>query len=413
MENTTLAVLVALMVALGLGAWWWPRRRRRPPGVTLPPEATTPAVTVFEPGPPRRTSSTEFEQQAPDWKAEMAAAGERLAQAGVAATVFVNGTFVGTDPLSAVGVVERILPGAVGAKLGQALRETSRKSVSRLLGDLGHFGDGYVRLFEQAIGQTAGPQRIACSHLTWSSENHHVGRVEGALRLVRALATHAELAELPSPRLLVLGHSHAGQLFALVTQLLAGSVSAEAIVDVARARRLDVASLETDLATLSRTRLDFVTFGAPARYAWATLRTVRVLHVLGVPSSGARAPLDGDWIQRLAVEGSDLPPLNPDDRRANEQLSATLGPGFSPRKVAASLRADPSAPSGALALVEYGGKGLRGFLGHAAYTRLDAMLFHARLIADRLYPPPVAEAAPPLRRWRWSALGGDVGGSVP
>jgi hypothetical protein len=394
METTTAVLVAALLLALGVAAWWW-RQRRGPPPVTAAPEEPTTAWAVFEPGPPRGTSSTDFEQQSPDWKSEMAAAGARLAKAGVAATVFVNGTFVGTDPLSAVGVVERVLPVAVGARLGQALRETSRKSVSRLLGDLGHFGDGYVQLFEQAIGQ-----RIACSHLTWSSENHHVGRVEGALRLVRALATHAELAELETPRLLVLGHSHAGQLFALVTQLLARSVSADAIVDVARARRLDVSALQTDLATLSRTKLDFVTFGAPARYAWATLPMVRVLHVLGVPSSGARA-LDGDWIQRLAVEGSDLPPLSSDDRRVNAHLSATLGPGFSPLKAAASLRADPSAPSGALALVEYGGKGLKGFLGHAAYTRLDAMLFHARLITDRLYPLTVVEATPPLRRWRW------------
>jgi hypothetical protein len=83
----------------------------------------------------------------------------------------------------------------------------------------------------------------------WSSENHHVGRLEGALGLVRALATHAELGA-PRGRILILGHSHAGQVFALVTQLLSRSLASEAILDVARAgdatARLDLAAVRPE-----------------------------------------------------------------------------------------------------------------------------------------------------------------------
>ncbi|MDF2698287.1 MAG: hypothetical protein K0S65_6670 [Labilithrix sp.] len=370
----------------------------------------------FEPVAPRGTQSAAIELHAPEWRAAMAAVGDQLALADVVAVVFVHGTFTGTDPLSAYGLVERVLPSGIGAYVARTLRQKTRWTMERLLGDLGNFGPTYVRLFEEALRPRG--DRIPCTDFVWSSENHHVGRLEGALGLVRVLATHAELGDrvhdASSRRILVIGHSHAAQLFALVTQLLARSIATEAILDIARARGLDVGALETDLARLQGSRwerptigVDFVTFGAPNRYAWASVPNVRALHVIAVPPGGAAG--EGDWIRRLAVEGSDFPPLGSEDRRINAALAGALGHGgFAPGKVASALRGEVGLPAnGEVAFVEYDQRGLLASgLGHGAYTRLDAMLFHARLVADRLYATPPMAGPTPFSARLWTALRG-------
>lgn len=310
--------------------------------------------------------------------------GERMSSSGVAAVVFVHGTFTGSDPLSAAALVERALPERVARGVARTIRKTTRAATSAVLGDLGNFGTAYVRLFEDAINGEAKRKRISCTEFVWSSENHHVGRLEAALALVRVLAAHAELAPSGST-LLLMGHSHAAQLFALVTQLLARSIATEAIVDVARVRGLDIGALERDLETLQGNGVDFVTFGAPARYAWADVEGVRVLHVLHAANEGAL----GDWIQKLGAEGSDFPAIDAEERRINTALGGTLGAGFSPTLLAKNLtQKDASARDGAFVFVDYTATAgaLGSAIAHGVYTRLDAMLFNAHLIAERLYP---------------------------
>jgi hypothetical protein len=156
-------------------------------------------------------------------------------------------------------------------------------------------------------------------------------------------------------------------------------MAAEAIVDVARARALDVGALAVDRDRLDGVALDFVTLGAPARYAWATLPGMRALHIVhgGRSADGSlRQRLTGDdWVRRLGSAPSDFPALGAVDRRVNAQLHDTLGSG--------------ATPPGELVLVDYGNEALSGLvssgLGHGVYTRLDGMLFHASLVASRLY----------------------------
>jgi hypothetical protein len=360
---------------------------------------------------PRGTATTDLELHSDEWRSKMAAVGERFAAAKVNAIVFVHGTFAGSDPLSAYGIVERALPN-IGPQLARTLRKATRGYIGRMLGDLGNFGTAYVRLLEEALRPRGA--RIPCTDFVWSSENHHVGRLEGALSLVRTLATHAELggaarsgwSTAGKPRLLVIGHSHAAQLFALVTQLFARTIASEAILDIARARELDVTALENDIATLEDQAIDFVTFGAPARYAWASVANVRALHIIAVPPDRTRAPLSGDVIRRLGAEGSDFPPLRSEERRLNAALAESLGTaGFAPARLAAALRAGESLPAfGDVVLVEYPERGLVSTgLGHGVYTRLDGMLFHALLVADRLYPETDvgldAPHPPPATAW--------------
>jgi hypothetical protein len=385
-----LATVFTLLVIIAIGAAVvaWTLRARRTDVAAAPLAPKEPLALRFESRAARGT---------PEWSAGMRAVGNRMRASNVAAIVFVHGTFTGDDPVSAAAVVERVIPRARG--LARSFRKTTRAAVERVLGDMGNFGTGYVRLFEESVGG-----EIACTSFTWSSENHHVGRLQGALDLVRVLATHAELGgarDGKKPRVLVMGHSHAGQLFALVTQLMANSVASEAVLDVARARKIDLASLDGDLDLLTGAGVDFVTFGAPARYAWAELERVRVLHVL----------TRSDLIRRLGAAGSDFPALDAEDRRANAALDAALGPGFAPTELVRALRTNATLPEGGeVALVDYNERltdVVANGLGHGVYTRIEGMLFHAELVASRFYRDVEAEKKEqekPKTSSRWRAL---------
>lgn len=108
---------------------------------------------------------------------------------------------------------------------------------------------------------------------------------------------------------------------------------------------------------------------------------MRALHIVhgGRSAEGSlRQRLTGDdWVRRLGSAPSDFPALAAADRRVNAQLHGTLG--------------TTAIPPGELVLVDYGNEALSGLvssgLGRGVYTRLDGMLFHASLVASRLYPP--------------------------
>jgi hypothetical protein len=318
-----------------------------PDAAEVPPPPAPTAMVAFDPIAPRGTRGHVYDDHDEPWRLRMREIGDRMRRADVAAVVFVHGTFTGDDPLSASRLVERI----AGPALARAFRKTTRATALRVLGDLGVFGPEYVSLFERAIGGD-----LPCTTFVWSSENHHVGRASGALALVRALAMHATLAEAPRPRILVIGHSHAAQLFAIVTQLVARAASAEAFADVARVRGLDVAALDAELDLLARTRIDFVTFGAPTRYAWAEVPGFRALHLLHAPRRLGVLPA-GDIVQRLGSASSDFPPLDGEERRVNAALKAALLHSPAARSLLSAPSADAAAhPYGEVVLVDYGSR---------------------------------------------------------
>lgn len=387
---TTALVLLLLVAAFGLGFWLAARHaqtildaeRARLTEVSPPRPLPAPRPTSFvrfASGAARGTRGAVYDDHDVAWRDAMAAIGKRLVDAQVDAIVFVHGTFTGDDPLSASTLVER----AFGATLARAFKKTTRTTALRLLGDLGVFGPEYVSLFERALGGS-----IPCTTFVWSSENHHVGRASGGLSLVRTLAMHCALVDHRRPRLLVVGHSHAAQLFAIVTQLVARASSAEAFADVARVRGLDVGALDIELDVLARADIDFVTLGAPSRYAWAEVPGFRALHLLNTrAASGARGIVSGDLVAKLGAAASDFPPLDGEERKVNAALGTHL-----------ASRA--SRPYGEVVLVDYEAVGAAqlfttGF-GHGMYTRFDAMLFHAELIAARLYGARVAVPSSPV-----------------
>ena len=169
----------------------------------------------------------------------------------------------------------------------------------------------------------------------WSSENHHIGRADGAVRLIDELASlklHA------GQRVLLWGHSHAGNVFALATNLLARDreaverffAAAEIyyrwpLLRLRRHSRVGAAcdALSSGTSPLGDVALDMVTFGTPIRYGWDADGYARLLHFIhhrpaeGLPDYRAPFPPrlhdvvegdDGDYIQQLGIAGTNIMP---------------------------------------------------------------------------------------------------------
>lgn len=380
-----LACVVCSFVAFGAGyALAVMRLRARP-------RPTTSESILASPLAPTRTVFTDLAAEgSPEWRVAMEELGARMRGAGTRLVLFVHGSFVGDDPLALARTLEGAVP--VLPDLARALRGFTRSHVSRFLGDLSNFPADYVDALAAATG-------IEAVGFTWSGENHHAARVHEAVRLAHALARHAATGL--GGRVLLLGHSHGGQLFALLSQLVARSRGYEELVDAAAARGEDVATLDDDLARLRCCAFDVATFGTPPRYDFAPASHFRLLHLVNHRSATVRATSlrgllhtrRGDYVHQLGAPGSDWPAPLAKDRALNERLDRVLGVGSDLRAWLRHVANGPRlSPYGHTLLVDYGDQArvvpnfwATGF-GHAAYTRREAMLFHMKLVADHFYP---------------------------
>jgi hypothetical protein len=332
------------------------------------------------------------EEGSPEWRLAMADLGRQMREAGVRLVVFAHGSFVGDDPLAIARFMDDTVPQL--PELARKLRGLTRAHISRVLGDLSNFPPEYVEAFARATG-------VDAVGFTWSGENHHAARVQGAVRLARFLALHGGGALRAGDGVLLVGHSHGGQLFAILSQLVARTRGHEELVAAAGARGEDVGALEEHLTLLRRCSVDVATFGTPPRYGWARTAGFRLLHVVNHRGANAAAPSlrgllrtrNGDYVHQLGAHGSDFPALTASERALNARLDGLLGEGSNLRVLLRHLsRGLRVSPHGHTVLVDYGDAGralpnlLTTGLGHAAYTRRDAMLFHARLVANHFYP---------------------------
>jgi hypothetical protein len=340
----------------------------------------------------------------------MRAVGDRLRAAGVATIYLVHGTFVGADALGVLGALANVYP-----PLADYLQPIAKALADAVFGDRGNYTLQYAQVLEEALG---GDSPIAVRRFLWSSENHHLGRADAAVRLLDELA-HAG-RECPG-RLLLWGHSHAGNVFAMLTNLLGGDAETRARFFKAAeihyrrplARRVDLPVWPRVAGMLRRgefadlaERLDLVTFGAPIRYGWETAGYGKLLHVVHhrpcaeLPPYRAPFPptvehilsaADGDYIQQFGVAGTNLPPAVIQWRAylAERRLGALVQAEVDPPDLLSRLRAGLRvADEGETLLVDYGppqGGIAQHLAGHAVYTQLDWQLFHAKQVVASLY----------------------------
>ncbi len=345
-------------------------------------------------------------------------------QSGVAAIYLIHGTFVGRDIFGLVEALARVMPGAA-----DLLDRAAKQSVDAALGEIGNYTQEYARRFQQSL-DLPGQEPIPVRRFVWSGENHHLGRADTAVRLLDELASCAPASD---RRILLWGHSHAGNVLALVTNLLGSNRRSRArFFRAARpfyrwplSRHVDAVRwpalrdlLRNSQHPLASVPLDLVTFGTPVRYGWDTLGYAKLLHVVnhrpqpGLPPHRASFPpttddvlhaAAGDCIQQLGIAGTNIPPnwLLARTWLADRRLGRLLQPGLRRRDLLARLRLGTRVHhEGTTLLVDYGPQpgSIKDHLsGHAVYTCEDQLLFHAEGVAREFYALGAGLPTSPLR----------------
>ncbi|MDN5942025.1 MAG: hypothetical protein L0H94_09100 [Nitrospira sp.] len=407
---------------------------RKSPGDRLAMAELTPGV---EPG-------------SPAWFDAMAQCGATLSQAGVRAVVLLHGSIIGTDVfgiqrLDEVGGLKRgysrgvagldallalmcegsngipLLPN--GLKPPLANDDATKKLLDDQVGDAGNFTNASVYQFRKAVNRNVS-KTITCLRILWSAEHHHLGRAMAAVRLLDDLRELCESQKLAAgDRILIQAHGQAGLVLALVSNLLCPSLISGRPKLLSLLSSYAEQSSQPDLSAaieriepllktgslLNGATLDIVTFGTPVRYGWDPSGLGKLLHIVNhrnmrtdgktwlskmeLPQITMEMPIawGGDYIQELAVAGSDAVPVTDAAKAANKALWELVEPfdGFE-RWLECARRAVRIPSEGLGILADY--KDSTGstnvsdhYYGHAAYTRLNAMLFNTTMIVRTLY----------------------------
>ena len=367
-----------------------------------PPVATYRTLAA---GPPIDPKGDEFARQ-------LHGTGEKLRAANVGAIYLVHGTFVGPDAWGVLRQIARLVPRAA-----EAVQTINKKLMDHAAQDRGNYTARFAEVFEAAL-HTPAERLIPVRRFHWTSENHHLGRAEAAVRLIDELSNREAVPA--GSRVMLWGHSHAGNVFALVTNLLAADESTRKRFFRAadtywrrphrgRAETTAWARVEKRLSIgnpLADIKLDVVTFGAPIRYGWDTGGYDQLLHIvnhrpradlpeyLTAPPSSADDMLtarDGDYVHQLGVAGTNIMPdlIQWRTLDADIRLGKLLQAGISRRDLPERLKLGMRvAEEGHTLLVDYGesDRNIAAHLaGHAVYTRLDRLAQHAAWVAEQFY----------------------------
>jgi hypothetical protein len=388
--------------------------------------------------------------ESPAGQDAMAALGKRLSHTGVRVIVLLHGSIMGTDVfgvqrLDELGGLKRgYSRGVAGLDALLALMRESGNGISPLLGglktplenddatkrlldeqiwDAGNFTNAYLELMKQSLNRGL-DRPIRCIRELWSCEHHHLGRAMAAVSMLGRLRDWVEADKLgQGDRILIQAHGQAGLVLALVSNLLCVTANSS------RKRLLDflsafasqvnqpdialtiqrVAPLLSNGTLLNGATLDVVTFGMPVRYGWDPSGLGKLLHIVNhrsmrtdgktwlskmeLPQITMEMPIawGGDYVQELAVAGSDAVPTTEAAKAANKAVWEIVEPfdGFE-RWLECARRAVRFPSEGLGILADYkdssGSTNVRDhYYGHAAYTRLNAMLFNTTEIAKAFY----------------------------
>lgn len=387
-----LIFVVSVSILFALILIWWRATGRQAKGQLLSEPLPSYEIKEFDEIAPFNSKKAVWEAQDPVWQKQMRSVGQRLCDQGVGVVFFIHGTFVGSDPFDLSRLLERGLPRLNKLVVKKIIDQYNRRK-DFFIGDKGIFSDEYVALFEAAL-----EEKVLCRRYTWSSGNHHYARLTATLGLIEQLSS---LKQSQGSRLLLIGHSHAGQLFALMTQMLDDFSLAKKLIALAvkGGFATEPKMVIDSLKILRGLSLDFVTLGTPRRYLWKLSPKQRALHLInhrgdaiqGGVYGGILGTRDGDYVQQWGIEGSDS--LSPVVKHAqiNTTLNQYLGIGFGINHWSSQIRMNKRLhPLGHNLLVDYKDKSrginfLTTMFGHGIYTRYHTMLFNLKEIINYFY----------------------------
>jgi hypothetical protein len=377
----------------------------------------------------------------PAWHDAMSAHGRALSSAGVRVIAFVQGCTAGTDVfgvsrLDEAGGLKRGysrgipgvdgllalmrddtngLPAIPGVRPPLADEEHSRRLLDQHVGDAANVPATMIESCHRALNAGT-PHALRCERVLWSAAHHHLGRARAAADLIRRLrALRDEMTLVSGDRMLVIAHGQAGLLLALVSNFLAPGHSAqrERVIDILKASGssdvvLDLLRGAGSESPLGGSALDVVTLGTPVRYGWDPSGLGHLLHIVNhrpmrldgkrwlakmeLPQITMEMPIawGGDYVQQLAVAGTDAVPATAEEKAFNKALWEVLEPydGFE-RWLECARKCVRCQPDGEVLLVDYkdGGSTVAKdhCYGHAAYTRSNHLLFLFTEIVSRFY----------------------------
>lgn len=345
---------------------------------------------------PPQPGSAEFEEIVKGFRANI--------EPAVDAIYLIHGTFTGHDALGWNAQLARLFP-----SVGSQLNEITKKVVDWATGESGNYTDEFRSLLENAINDK-GQRQIPVQLFHWCSENTHSARCRAALILLNKLIRRATSER--QSRFQLWCHSHAGNVAALLTNLLGADQETRAkffekitpifSADSDRQLLLDVNAFLDDPAVI---QLDIITFGTPIRYGWDDSAVRHLLHFVNhYPQAGAPeflAPLpglsidairsaQGDFVQQFGIATTNLTPFLFDkelleaERKLGQMVQSEVDRSDFVERLKMGMRV-PEA--GTTLLVEYDNyKGLaRQSAGHAIYTRTQWLSFHIAEIGRQLY----------------------------
>lgn len=269
----------------------------------------------------------------------------------IAKVIVVPGTFGGDDPLAIAAMLREASSKdspvrSTLEKLSSGLRKTTQAISETLRNDVAAYTDGFISKFQKLVGDDPSVEMLSP---TWSSQNNHLARAELAINLLLQLD---RMQPTEDRRILLWGHSHAGNGFAILSNLLANHrPSVERFFEAANQTSEDWVRARQILKAAASPHpwascLHLVCFGTPVRYGWDCDGYRSLLHLLHhrtQPSSKSiqTFPLYpphsladtisakyGDWIQAFAIAGTDMVPsaLEESDQRLAKVLEAGLAP---------------------------------------------------------------------------------------
>lgn len=337
-----------------------------------------------------------------------------------------NDSFAVAETLEAIAGQSPVLKLSLKT-LADELKERVKPIADDLNGDVGNYDAAFRDRFQQLVGDDPVVQLM---DPTWSGQNHHLARADLAVRLLCQLD---EINPANGESVLLWGHSHAGNGFAILSNLLANEresvgnffdAAAQTLPHWERAK--EILTSEPSPHPLAR-RGRIAAFGTPVRYGWDHNGCKDLIHVLHHrDTSGDKSittkPLYlphsvndmfsakfGDWIQAFGICGTDI--ASPTSSAAIERIGGVLESGLAAPKGDVTTNILPAGrlrnvcarwktgtrchTDGHNLLVDYEPSGRRSkfgtpielaMLGHGVATTIDWLPTHLSLVLQHLSP---------------------------
>ena len=335
-----------------------------------------------------------------------------LRLAGVARVILVHGTFAGDDIMGVAREVGRFSPA-----FARQINVIGKRWIDELVGDVGNYTEAFAECLSGLINPPSA-EPIPVTRFHWSGENHHLGRADGVMSLLDSVLIPESVHH--GHRVLVMAHSHGGNVIAMLSQLVGASKAEQEIFFAeTRSHYHSRVRKQIDLDDWKRVRkqlldvhsapivpMDVATFGTPLRYRWNTEVCPKLLHFVQhrslIPENPHQACLPrsvhevfetaaGDYVQHLGIAGTDfLPSIFAwrdwvVERRMARMFESTARRRDVLKKLKLGRR---ESSDGTTLLVDYpdGDDDFnQKLLGHGVYTSRRWLPFHLHEIVHRFY----------------------------